>query len=149
MERFERASFHRERFEDGIELLEGGAESLPCPGDAGVAPHHRPHIIGGDLGGLAVAVRAYYETRTTPEPREKPYQGSRLSDRHAPPGVWQIVLPDPKPFRFGVQCGGQFDRAGWEALARKIEDVVLWRPAQGEALTGTPNKWVRSGDPRG
>jgi 4a-hydroxytetrahydrobiopterin dehydratase len=35
------------------------------------------------------------------------------------------------------------------ALARKIEDVVLWRPAQGEALTGTPNKWVRSGDPRG
>jgi serine/threonine protein kinase len=43
-------------------------------------------------------LRAYYETRTTPEPREKPYQGSRLSDRHAPPGVWQIVLPDPKPF---------------------------------------------------
>ena len=34
------------------------------------------------------------------------------------------------------------------ALARKIEDVVLWRPAEGEALTGTPNKWVRSGDPR-
>jgi len=34
------------------------------------------------------------------------------------------------------------------ALARKIEDVVLWRPAEGDALTGTPNKWVRSGDPR-
>jgi hypothetical protein len=33
-------------------------------------------------------------------------------------------------------------------LARKIEDVVLWRPAQGEALEGTPNKFVRSGDPR-
>ena len=32
-------------------------------------------------------------------------------------------------------------------LARKIEDVVLWRP-QGGALEGTPNKWVRSGDPR-
>ncbi|MBA3470317.1 MAG: protein kinase [Herpetosiphonaceae bacterium] len=43
-------------------------------------------------------LRAYYETRTTPEPREKPYQGSRLSDRHSPPGVWQIVLPDPQPF---------------------------------------------------
>jgi 4a-hydroxytetrahydrobiopterin dehydratase len=33
-------------------------------------------------------------------------------------------------------------------LARKIEEVVLWRPAQGGSLTGTPNKWVRSGDPR-
>jgi len=35
------------------------------------------------------------------------------------------------------------------ALARQIEDVVLWRPAEGGALTGTPNKFVRSGDPRG
>jgi len=34
------------------------------------------------------------------------------------------------------------------ALARRIEDVVLWRPAQGDALEGTPNKFVRSGDPR-
>jgi hypothetical protein len=25
---------------------------------------------------------------------------------------------------------------------------VLWRPAEGGALTGTPNKFVRSGDPR-
>jgi 4a-hydroxytetrahydrobiopterin dehydratase len=33
-------------------------------------------------------------------------------------------------------------------LARRIEDVVLWRPAQGGALEGTPNKFVRSGDPR-
>ena len=32
-------------------------------------------------------------------------------------------------------------------LARQIEDVVLWRP-QGGALEGTPNKFVRSGDPR-
>jgi 4a-hydroxytetrahydrobiopterin dehydratase len=35
------------------------------------------------------------------------------------------------------------------ALAHKIEEVVLWRPAEGGALTGTPNKFVRSGDPRG
>jgi 4a-hydroxytetrahydrobiopterin dehydratase len=32
-------------------------------------------------------------------------------------------------------------------LARKIEDVALWRP-QGGSLEGTPNKFVRSGDPR-
>ena len=32
-------------------------------------------------------------------------------------------------------------------LARKYEEAVLWRP-QGGALEGTPNKWVRSGDPR-
>ena len=32
-------------------------------------------------------------------------------------------------------------------LARQIETGVLWRPSGG-ALTGTPNKFVRSGDPR-
>ena len=32
-------------------------------------------------------------------------------------------------------------------LASRIEEIVLWRPAGG-ALTGTPNKFVRSGDPR-
>ena len=32
-------------------------------------------------------------------------------------------------------------------LARQIEDVALWRP-RGGALEGTPNKFVRSGDPR-
>ena len=34
------------------------------------------------------------------------------------------------------------------ALARRIEDITLWRPPEGSALTGTPNKFVRSGDPR-
>jgi 4a-hydroxytetrahydrobiopterin dehydratase len=35
------------------------------------------------------------------------------------------------------------------ALARQIESVALWRPAEGGPLgTGTPNKFVRSGDPR-
>ena len=34
-------------------------------------------------------------------------------------------------------------------LARKIEEVVLWRPTTGvPGLEGTPNKWVRSGDPK-
>src|SRR5260370_5037811 len=32
-------------------------------------------------------------------------------------------------------------------LARKIEETVLWRP-KGGALEGTPNKFVRAGDPR-
>jgi len=32
-------------------------------------------------------------------------------------------------------------------LARRIEDVALWRP-QGGALEGTPNKFVRGGDPK-
>jgi 4a-hydroxytetrahydrobiopterin dehydratase len=30
------------------------------------------------------------------------------------------------------------------ALAREIEDVVLWRPAEGGPLEGTPNKFVHS-----
>ena len=34
------------------------------------------------------------------------------------------------------------------ALARRIEEVALWRPAEGGALTGTPEKFVRGGDPR-
>src|SRR3954470_22235019 len=29
------------------------------------------------------------------------------------------------------------------ALARKIEEVVLWRPEAGSSLEGTPNKFVR------
>jgi hypothetical protein len=29
------------------------------------------------------------------------------------------------------------------ALARKIEEVVLWRPEAGSPLTGTPNKFVQ------
>jgi 4a-hydroxytetrahydrobiopterin dehydratase len=29
------------------------------------------------------------------------------------------------------------------ALARKIEEVVLWRPEPGGALEGTPNKFVK------
>jgi 4a-hydroxytetrahydrobiopterin dehydratase len=34
------------------------------------------------------------------------------------------------------------------ALAKKIEEVALWRPEAGGALEGTPSKWVRSGDPK-
>ena len=33
-------------------------------------------------------------------------------------------------------------------LARRIEELALWKPAEGSALTGTPNKFVRSGDAR-
>jgi 4a-hydroxytetrahydrobiopterin dehydratase len=34
------------------------------------------------------------------------------------------------------------------ALARQIEEIVLWRPVAGGALAGTPNKFVRSGERR-
>jgi 4a-hydroxytetrahydrobiopterin dehydratase len=33
-------------------------------------------------------------------------------------------------------------------LARKIEEVALWKPTGG-ALEGTPNKWVKGGSPGG
>ncbi len=33
-------------------------------------------------------------------------------------------------------------------LARRIEEVALWRPEPGAALDGTPAKFVRGGDPR-
>ncbi len=35
-------------------------------------------------------------------------------------------------------------------LARRIEDAVLWRPETGRpiGLEGTPNKFVRGGDPK-
>jgi len=33
-------------------------------------------------------------------------------------------------------------------LAKKIEEVALYRPPAGSALTGTPEKFMRSGDPR-
>lgn len=29
------------------------------------------------------------------------------------------------------------------ALAKRIEETVLWRPEEGSPLEGTPNKWVR------
>jgi 4a-hydroxytetrahydrobiopterin dehydratase len=29
------------------------------------------------------------------------------------------------------------------ALAKKIEEAILWRPGEGSAMEGTPNKWVR------
>ena len=33
-------------------------------------------------------------------------------------------------------------------LARKFDEVALWRPAGSALGTGTPNKFVRSGDPK-
>jgi 4a-hydroxytetrahydrobiopterin dehydratase len=34
------------------------------------------------------------------------------------------------------------------ALAKKFDEVALWRPDAGGALEGTPTKWVRGGDPK-
>ena len=44
-------------------------------------------------------------------------------------------------------CASPLERLR-HALARKIEEVALWRPQPGGALEGTPNKFVRGGDPR-
>jgi 4a-hydroxytetrahydrobiopterin dehydratase len=56
--------------------------------------------------------------------------------------TWGRVTVKLSTHRAGGITGKDFD------LARKIEDVALWRPASGGALEGTPNKFVRSGDPR-
>jgi len=32
-------------------------------------------------------------------------------------------------------------------VAKRIEEVALWKPAPGGLLEGTPNKWVRGGSP--
>jgi len=34
-------------------------------------------------------------------------------------------------------------------LARRIEETVLWRPSEGSALEGTPNKFVMAGKASG
>lgn len=34
------------------------------------------------------------------------------------------------------------------ALARRVEEVVLWRPAPGSPLAGPAGEFVRSGEPR-
>ena len=33
-------------------------------------------------------------------------------------------------------------------LARRIEDIVIWKPDETPSLDGTPTKFVRGGDPR-
>src|SRR4029453_13474636 len=43
-------------------------------------------------------------------------------------------------------AGGITDKDS--ALAQRIEEVGLWGPRGARALTGTPNKFVRSRDPR-
>jgi probable F420-dependent oxidoreductase len=44
----------------------------------------------------------------------------------APPAV---PLPDPKPFRFGIQCSSppEVDRRSWAALARRLEGIGAYR----------------------
>src|ERR1043165_1650753 len=62
--------------------------------------------------------------------------------------------PDPSgtwardPVKLMTHSAGGITDKDFE-LARRIEDAALWRPAPGGALEGTPNKFVRSGDPRG
>jgi serine/threonine protein kinase len=44
-------------------------------------------------------LKILYETRTHPETRERPFSGSRISNRKQPPDRWQIDVPTPdEPF---------------------------------------------------
>src|SRR3954463_8006347 len=52
-------------------------------------------------------------------------------------GTWGKVIIKLKTH----SAGGITDKAF--ALARKIEDVVYWRPGPGGALEGPPNKFVK------
>src|SRR5262249_1767555 len=33
------------------------------------------------------------------------------------------------------------------ALAHRLDEAILWRPAAGSHMEGTPNKWVKAGSP--
>ena len=33
------------------------------------------------------------------------------------------------------------------ALARRLDDAILWRPGAGSHMEGTPNNWVKAGSP--
>jgi 4a-hydroxytetrahydrobiopterin dehydratase len=56
--------------------------------------------------------------------------------------TWARVGVKLKTHSDGVITDKDFELAG------QIEVVALWRPAAGGALTGTPNKFVRSGERR-
>ena len=42
---------------------------------------------------------------------------------HRSPRLARADCPPMHPFRFGIQCRGPADPAGWRALARKVEDL--------------------------
>lgn len=56
--------------------------------------------------------------------------------------TWARVTVKLATHSAGGITGKDFD------LAKKLEAVALWRPEPETALDGTPNKWVRGGDPR-
>ena len=69
-----------------------------------------------------------------------------VTGRLAEPALRRVLAEMEPGFAYDVSVLGITDKDF--ALARRIEDVALWRPAEGGALTGTPNKFVRGGDPR-
>ena len=70
-----------------------------------------------------------------------------VTGRLAEPALRRMLAEMAPPFTYDVAVLGITDKDF--DLARRIEDLALWRPAEGGALQGTPNKFVRSGDPRG
>jgi 4a-hydroxytetrahydrobiopterin dehydratase len=66
---------------------------------------------------------------------------AEASDHHPDLAVsWGSVTVALSTHSAGGITGKDFE------LARRIEDIALWRPSGG-ALKGTPDKFVRSGDP--
>ena len=51
--------------------------------------------------------------------------------------------------KFKTHASGGITDKDFE-MAKKVESVVLWRPAEDSVFEGgTPNKWVRGGEQRG
>ena len=85
-----------------------------------------------------------------------------VTGRLAEPALRRVLAEMAPPFEYEIAALGITVAAlmttDWIArhvhvpngvdLAKRIEEIALWRPAAGGALTGTPNKFVRSGDPR-
>ena len=81
-------------------------------------------------------VRDVHHQRRSPDRRQSPGCGRR-DQHHRAEDLQHVAQPERDERRARVDL---ID-ARLE-LARKLDDVALWRPAAGSALEGTPNKFV-------
>src|SRR5207249_4070741 len=127
----------------------GGVYSFSRALARSVAPHIRVNVLGPGW------VETAYGSRLDPEVKRRITETIPLGRWGTPEDVaheaayhhpdlavtWGRVIVKLKNHAAGGVTEKDFE------LARKIEESVLWRP-KGGALEGTPNKFVRSGDPR-